>query len=378
LYCISDLSTLVDPRHMEVELVDNLYYLLALNRMPHVGPRTVRKLLSQWPNLETLFQLSEDELRAHGLPERLIFALKKIDHRGIESDYLWCGRSSNRFILTLSDPSYPVALREIFDPPFVLYAEGDLSSLFFPCLAMVGTREPSIAGVNVAKEFATQLARHPLTIVSGLAKGIDAAAHQGCLDGQGKTIAVLGTGIDRVYPAAHGSLYAKIKETGLILTEFPLGAPPIAGHFPRRNRIISGISMAVLVVESAIPSGSLLTARLALEQNREVMAVPGSIKNPKAAGCHYLLQQGAKLVTELEDILDVFSLEETKRRHLENPPLFGAKLQHLLDCMGDSVITVDQLAIRSGRLVADVVCDLITLELEGAVSSLPSGYMRCV
>lgn len=357
--------------------MENLYYLFALNRMPFVGPRTVRKLLLRWPKLEDLFSLSAAELLAEGLSQRLVSVLKKIDHRGVESDYAWRDAQRNRFILTCDDAAYPSLLKEIFDPPFILYAEGDLSCLKQPTLGIVGTRAPSPLGVEIAKQFAMELPCHGVTIVSGLARGIDAAAHEGCLAGHGKTVAVLGTGIDCIYPKQHRALSQRIRCSGLILSEFPLGSPPIAGHFPRRNRIISGVSSAVLVVESAILSGSLITARFALEQNREVMAVPGSIRNPKTAGCHYLLQQGAKLVTRLQDILDVFSLEETKKRFEKKADSMESALQHLLHCMGDGITTVDQLAIRSGRLVEDIICDLMELEIEGVIQSLPSGYVRC-
>ncbi len=358
--------------------MDNLYYLLALNRMPNIGPKTAQKLLLRWPNLEVLFNLSTSELLAHGLSERLISAFKKIDHAGVDSDYTWCHQQKNRFILTWEDEDYPSVLKEIFDPPFILYAEGELSCLQEPTLAIVGTRDPSSLGVDIAKQFAMELSLHGLTIVSGLARGIDAAAHEGCLSGTGKTVAVLGNGIDRVYPKQHRGLLARVKDTGLVLSEFPLGTPPIAGHFPRRNRIISGVSSAILVVESAVLSGSLVTARLALEQNREVMAVPGSIRNPKTAGCHYLLQQGARIVTTLQDVLDVFSLEETKKQFVKKAGSMENALQHLLHCMGDGITTVDQLAIRSGRLVEDIICDLMELEIEGVIQSLPSGYVRCV
>lgn len=357
-------------------MMDNLYYLLALNRMPRVGPRTVRALLNQWPKLESLFALSRDELFACGLSERLVHALSHIDTSAIESDYAWLNQHKNRFILTIEHPHYPASLKEISDPPPVLYAEGQLECLMLPSVAIVGTRRPTVTGVEIAKQFAAGLSSHGLVIVSGLAQGIDAAAHEGCLKESGKTIAVFGTGIDRVYPRQHHALVERIKISGLILSEFPLTSPPIAGHFPRRNRIISGVSSAVLVVESAVPSGTLLTARLALEQNREVMAIPGSIRNPKASGCHHLLQQGARLVTRLQDVLDVFSLEETKKQ-VKKAPTREATLQHLLCCIGDDVATVDQLVVRSGQSVEDVVCGLMELEIEGVIQSLPSGYMRC-
>lgn len=368
---------MVAPHKTWKSFVDNFYYLLALNHMPGFGPKTVQKLLVKWPKLQDLFALSAPELAGHGFSERFISILKKFDPKVVESDYTWLEQQENRFILTLEDLRYPALLKEIYDPPPVLYAEGELSCLNSPCLAIVGTRKPTVSGLDIAKEFSATLSLHGLTIVSGLAKGIDAAAHQGCLNKRGRTIAVLGTGIDKIYPRNHAFLAESIKENGLLLSEFPRTCPPMARHFPRRNRIISGVSSAVLVVESAVPSGSLLTARLALEQNREVMAIPGSIRNPMAAGCHSLLQQGAKVVTRPQDVLDVFSIEETKTQQKREADSLETVLQRLLRCMGEGVTTVDQLMIRSGRSMEDIVCDLMELEIEGVIRSLPSGYVRC-
>ncbi len=357
--------------------MDNFHYLLALNHTRRFGPRTIQKLLQKWPNLEKFFSLSFSELAEHGFSEKFIQTVKKIDYASVESDCEWLRQQDNRFIVTFEDPLYPRLLKEIYAPPPVLYGEGDWSCLDSSCLAIVGTRKPSVSGFEIAKEFSEVLASLGLVIVSGLARGIDAAAHQGALNGNGRTIAVLGTGVDKVYPKNHVDLVKKIKKSGLLISEFPRTSPPMAGHFPRRNRIISGVSSAVLVVESAVPSGSLLTARLALEQNRDVMAVPGYVRNPMAAGCHALLQQGARLVTKPQDVLDVFSIEETKTQQKKETDSPETASQRLLRCMGEGVTTVDQLVIRSGLSMEDIVCDLMELEIEGVVRSLPSGYVRC-
>jgi DNA processing protein len=360
------------------DIVDNQYYFLALNRMPKVGFKTIKKLLQRWPVLDELFQISVEELMEAGLSTRLATAIATYDKRGVELDYQWMRAGENRTILTLEDENYPMLLQEIYDPPPVLYAQGQLDCFLQPTLGIVGTRNPSVCGSEIARQFSYELAQAGLTIVSGLARGIDAQAHQGCLQAQGKTIAVMGTGMDCIYPRQHVKLVEKIVQSGLILTEFPLKTPPIAGHFPRRNRIISGLSLSLLVVESAIRSGSLSTARLALEQNRDVMAVPGSIRNPKTAGCHHLLQQGAKLVTSVHDVLEGLSIEHEKKQIHRAFANLKDTQEQLLVLMGDELITVDQLVIRSKRSVESILCDLVELELDGIVQSMPGGYMRCI
>jgi len=360
------------------DIVDNLYYLIALNRMPQVGFKTIQKLLECFPLLDDLFKLSFEELTGVGLSNRLATAIKTYDKRGIELDYEWMNASRNRKILTLEDENYPVLLKEIYDPPPVLYAEGQLDCFLQPAIGIVGTRNPSLSGSEIARQFSYELSNGGLTIVSGLARGVDAAAHQGCLLAQGKTIAVMGTGIDYIYPRQHTKLVEKIIHTGLILTEFCLKTPPIAGHFPRRNRIISGLSLSLLVVEAALRSGSLSTARLALEQNRDVMAVPGSIRNPQTAGCHYLLQQGAKLVTSVHDVLEGLSIEHAKKQAHRVVSTLKDTQEQLLVLMADQLATVDQLVIQSKRSIDDILCDLVELELNGIVQSLPGGYMRCI
>lgn len=356
--------------------MNNKPYLIALNRIKQIGPRGIKKLLKNWPNLEDMFHLSSIDLQRVGVPVKLADAVSSFDFAQIHADLHW-EEKKHHHLLTWDDKLYPSLLREIHDPPPVLYAVGDLSCLNQSAVAMVGSRNPSINGKENAWRFAYDLARNNMNIISGLALGVDAQAHMGCLKAGGRTIAVMATGIDRIYPARHKKLAEEITEKGLLLTEFPLATPPIAGHFPRRNRIISGLSLATLVVEAAIKSGSLITARQALEQNREVLAIPGSIHNPMARGCHHLLQQGAKLVTSSEDILSelrfmtgVSVQEEEHTASMVDEPA-------LVKCIGFEVTTVDKIIERSGLSMTEVTCDLAELELQGIVKAVPGGYMRC-
>lgn len=354
----------------------NKLYFLALNRMKGVGPRTIMMLLKRWPTLEDLFKLSPDSMKEAGLPDALINSINLFDLDEINADLAW-EQADNHHLLTWEDKAYPSLLKEIHDPPPVLYAAGNLDCLNHLTLAMIGTRNPSHNGRETAWLFAKELAAYQLTIVSGLALGIDTAAHYGCLEAKGATIAVMGTGIDLTYPRANSKLANRIKDNGLLLTEFPLKTTPNAGHFPRRNRIISGLSLVTLVIEAAIKSGSLITARLALEQNREVLAIPDSIHNPQARGCHQLLQQGAKLVTSIQDVLDEFHLENNK------PPASNVSIslantdQSLVECVGFEMTSIDHIIERSGLTVDAVTCELALLEINGIIKAVPGGYTRC-
>lgn len=354
----------------------NKPYLLALNRMHSIGPRTIKKLVTRWPLLDALFQLSAAEMQEAGLPSKIIDTIKVFDFKEVEADLAWERASAEHHLLTWEDKDYPTLLKEIHSPPAVLYAKGDLGCLKQSTLAMIGTRKPSITGAETAWRFAYELASHAITIVSGLALGIDAQAHQGCLAANGKTIAVMGTGIDIIYPYRHRDLANKINVNGLLLTEFPLKSTPTAGHFPRRNRIISGLSLSTLVVESAIRSGSLITARFALEQNRDVLAIPGSIHNPQAQGCHYLLQQGAKLVTSIDDVLDELGIEKMPLLASKSKDALASNNKNLVKCIGFETTSIDDIIQRSGLSIEKVACELAELELEGCVTAVPGGYMK--
>ena len=356
-------------------LMKNKPYLLALHHMKKIGPRTVAYLYQRWPDLEELFRLTRQDMLQAGLPASVAAAIVACDWSLVESDLRW-QEESNHFLLTWCDSDYPPLLKEISDAPPVLYAKGNLASLLQRTVAMVGTRKPSIMGRETARHFSYELARYSLTIVSGLAQGIDAEVHTGCLEDQGRTVAVMGTGIDVIYPRKHMSLAEKIVENGLLLSEFPLKTPPIAGHFPRRNRIISGLSLSILVVEAAVRSGSLITARLACEQNRDVLAIPGSIYHAQAAGCHYLLQQGAKLVMSVGDVLDELGICSDDDKAL--PYMLARENNNLVKCIGFEVTTIDQMIARSGLPIEKVMGDLAELELCGSVAAVPGGYVRCV
>lgn len=357
--------------------MNNLHYLLALNRLEKVGSRTLLKLLKRWPELSDLFHLSESDLLQQGLPTALAQAIRGIDFTAIEEDFRWLEQSSQHHILHYGAANYPALLQELADPPAILYAVGDLQALNTKTLAVVGSRNPSITGSENAKHFSRELAKRGLTIVSGLAIGIDSQAHLGCLEASGRTIAVLGTGIDCIYPRRNYPLARKITENGLLLSEFPLKSPPIAGHFPRRNRIISGLSLCTLVIEAAIKSGSLITARMALEQNRDVLAIPGSIHNPLARGCHYLLQQGAKLVTSISDVLDELQLGFVQDLGDSSTISLASKTENLVKFIGFESTSTDQILTRSGYTLDKVLYELARLELQGTIKSVPGGYIRC-
>ena len=285
----------------------------------------------------------------------------------------WLARPGHD-VLTLADARYPPPLLQIADPPLLLYASGRTELLAAPrLLALVGSRNPSAQGVLDAQALAAALAAAGVTLVSGLALGIDAAAHRGALQaaaapGAGSTIAVLGTGCDRVYPAAHRALAHDIAARGLLLSEFELGSGARREHFPRRNRIISGLSRGVLVTEAAVQSGSLITARLAGEQGREVLAVPGSIHNPLARGCHRLLRDGATLVEGVADVLDAFGWRA--------PAAAAAPPHELLDLLADDELGLDELAARSGRELRWLGEQLLDLELQGRVLRSNHGRFR--
>ena len=288
-----------------------------------------------------------------------------------------------RALVAWDHPEYPKALLEVSDPPALLYCSGRLELLNRPSLAIVGSRNATAQGARNAQAFATALSNAGLTIVSGLALGVDAAAHRGGLEGQGSTIAVLGTGVDVVYPPTNKGLAQEIAERGLLVSEFALGSPAAKQNFPRRNRIISGLSRGTLVVEAALASGSLITARAALEQGREVFAIPGSIHSPLSKGCHSLIKSRAKLVESAEDVLS-----ELAGLHVHTAPLPGtstdsiaqsasASVPPLLEQMGYDPIDVDSLCTRTGSSAQQVSEALLRLELEGRVASVPGGlYQR--
>ena len=303
----------------------------------------------------------------------------------VDAELEWQQQQHNH-ILTLADPGYPTLLREIVGAPPVLYVLGLIECLLMPQLAMVGSRNPTPDGSENAFEFARSLAGSGLAVTSGLAIGIDTEAHRGALSSGGLTVAVAGTGLDRVYPARNRELAHRIAERGALVSEFPLGSAPQKGNFPRRNRVLSGLSLGTLVVEATLRSGSLITARLAMEQGREVFAIPGSIHNPLARGCHRLLRDGAKLVEDAEDVLEELgplanvaldtSVVPTPDAEV-GLPVEDPEYQILLDAMGFDPVPVDWVVERSGLTAETVSSMLLILELNGGISAMPGGlYSR--
>ena len=275
---------------------------LAIVRANGLGPAQFNHLLDTFNTPENILGASHSQLSKLGLKPATIESLQQPDAALIELDQRWL-EQENHHLISLLDPRYPERLKTVPDAPIVLYVRGDPDYLSLPQLAMVGSRSPTASGRKTATEFASHLSKAGITITSGLARGIDGACHQGALEGIAGTLAVVAHGLDVVYPAAHRKLAEAITHNGAVVSEFPIGTAPTRGLFPRRNRLISGLSLGTLVVEAALKSGSLITARHALEQGREVFAIPGSIHNPLARGCHQLIRQGAKLVETADDIL---------------------------------------------------------------------------
>jgi DNA processing protein len=292
--------------------------------------------------------------------------------------------SLGALVLPLTDERYPALLRTIHDPPPLLYVRGDHTALEQAQLAVVGSRKASPAGLRAAASLAGQAATAGLSVCSGLALGIDGAAHRGCLAAGGRSVAVLATGIDRIYPVRHSQLAAELEESGCLVSEFPPGVPPLRRNFPRRNRLISGLSLGVLLVEAALPSGSLITAGTALEQGREVFALPWSVFHKGGAGCLRLIRDGARMVESLEDILA--ELEPLYRaqqalcgsdgRGTEGSGEFGEQDLSMLALVGFEAVSADELAQASGLPMAEILAKLSALELQGSVVRCPGGYIR--
>lgn len=347
-------------------------------RTPGVGCRTFLKIL-QTHTPARLFAESAQALSALGLKTESIHALKHPDWAIIDADLAWLEQANNG-IITLDDARYPAQLKEISDPPPLLFVRGNPELLMRPQIAIVGSRNPSSSGKETAFNFAKTLSHYGFVITSGLALGIDAASHQGALSAQGHTIAVAGTGLDRIYPARHKDLALEIVNTGAMISEFPPGTVAKANHFPRRNRIISGLCQGLLVVEAARHSGSLITARMALEQNREVFAIPGSIHNPLARGCNALIREGAKLVETTQDILE--ELNEYIQQDKASPTVLMQSVldleqQTLLNLVMFSPTSIDNLVENTGLSVEVISSMLLILELQGYLEATASGcYTR--
>jgi DNA processing protein len=380
---------------MNAQDAGELQAWLRLLLTPGVGNESARKLLAAFGSAPAIFEQSAATLRAVG-SERLALAMQTEPDdlkAQLTSTLDWLAAGEDRCVVTLGDAHYPAALLNITDPPLILFmlgslapkADASVSLTTLNCLAIVGSRNPTPQGELNARQFAQTFGSAGWCVVSGMALGVDGAAHDGALMGGGHTVAVVGTGLDRVYPKKHLGLAHRIAERGLIISEFPLGTPPLTSNFPRRNRIISGLSHGTLVVEAALQSGSLITARLAAEQGKEVFAIPGSIHSPQSRGCHQLIKQGAKLVESAQDVLEELRLplsfaaaeaatvnnmtptdapEKTPEHKAEHP---------LLKALGFDAASLDALQARTGWPTAQLQAQLLELELSGEVTRLPGG-----
>jgi DNA processing protein len=361
-----------------VSLDAGLSAWLRLTLTPGIGGQTQRRLLAAFGAPERIFNASHTALSAVCGSPLASQLLDNDNSKAVEHALAWAGQPGNS-LLALDDVSYPRALLATDDPPCLLYCKGLAALLQDTALAIVGSRNATPQGIRNAENFAGELADNGLTIVSGLALGIDAAAHRGALAAAGNTIAVIGTGADRLYPARNRELAEAIAQRGLIISEFPLGTPPAAANFPRRNRLISGLARGVLVIEAAVESGSLITARLAGEQGREAFAIPGSIHSPLSRGCHALIKQGAKLVESAADIIEelAWNAAAAPVPGPTPPPELDQEHTTLLTQIGHDPCEFDELAERSGLTADRLLAMLLALELDGHIASLPGNlYQR--
>lgn len=369
---------------------DELSAWLVLLRAPALGARGIRMLVERHGSAAAALGQSAAALTELGLSEAAQRALHDPDARRLRQDREWLAAPRRR-LLRFVDPDFPPLLAALANAPAALFLEGDAELLLHPQIAVVGSRSASAAGQAIAREFARALAHAGFTITSGLAEGIDAAAHRGALEVGGRTVAVTGCGLDRVYPPTHASLQAEIAARGLLVSEFPPGTPPHRIHFPMRNRIIAGLALGVLVVEAGLRSGALITARIGAEAGREVFAVPGSIRNPLARGCHRLLREGATLVEDPSEIVQMLApqalalgrqlLPQSNPRSGEDAAATAEGLdldhQRLLAALGEEPVSVDTLVERTGLTVEALSSMLLLLELNGLVASAGGGrYQR--
>jgi DNA processing protein len=354
---------------------------LALLRAPGVGPATALALLQRFGDPATLLAAAPADWAAAGVPLALQAGLLCPDRAGVERDLCWL-EGEGRHLIPWTDPRYPPLLREVAHAPVALFCHGDPELLARRQLAIVGARAVSRQGAETAEAFAAELTRCGLLVTSGLALGVDGAAHRGALAAGGATVAVCGTGLDRVFPARHRELAREIAARGVLVSEFPTGTPPLGHHFPRRNRIIAGLSLGVLVVEAARESGSLITARLAAEQGREVFAIPGSIHSPMSRGPHALIRNGAKLTESVHDVLEELAAQlgerfAPPRDAAGGPAPLDPGQQRVLDAVGFEPTTFDRLVERLSLPVDALSAALLMLELDGRIAAAPGGaYQR--
>ena len=391
---------------MSSPIPDDLDAWLRLSLTPGVGDTTARRLLAAFGLPDQVFAQSQSALRQVVTPAQSLALLTPPASWSAQCHLTraWLAEAEGRSIVTLADAAYPRVLLEMSDPPLLLYLQGRTDLLAHPqCLAVVGSRNPTPQGELTAHDMSRALAAAGVCIVSGMALGVDGAAHSGALDAAGATIAVVGTGLDRVYPRRHLALAHRIAQSGLLVSEFALGSSPAPANFPKRNRIIAGLSQGTLVVEAALASGSLITARLAAEMGREVFAIPGSIHAPQAKGCHALIRQGAKLVETAQDVLEDMRMlasaapVQSRQAVPAEPPALGVSdasapltdqggeavpagvcgpQASLLAQMGYHPLSLDALQARTGHAAADLQAWLMELELDGHIARVPGGLFQ--
>lgn len=366
---------------------------LILVNAPSLGGASLIALLEAFGDAAAVVAAGRHGLSRHGLADETLQAISSPDERKIEADLEWLSQP-NHHLLCWDDDAYPALLRRINGPPAALFVDGDPGCLWQPQIAVIGSRNPTAGGLDHARDFSTTLSRQGMTITSGLASGIDTAAHKAALDAGGLTIAVNGTGLDRIYPNSSRKVAEGIRLQGAMISELPLGSPPLRQHFPSRNRIISGLSLAVLVIEAGLNSGTLITARKAAEQGRDVFALPGSLHNPMAKGCHRLIREGARLVETTSDIMQELGpvaaeLQMEIRLRLERELIEQKVVKHMPDLLDDSDYSdvwqqlsfdpkpVDDIIEQSGISAREVSSMLLMMELKGMVKNLGNGrYIR--
>jgi DNA processing protein len=352
------------------------FYRLALSFVPGVGNVIYQRLLSHFKEAEGVFQASREELlKVPNMRVKNAEAIKGFkDWDRVKREMELIDRNQVT-LLTWGDEDYPENLRNIYDPPSILYLKGNIIKDDRLAVAVVGSRNPTEYGRSATERIGRDLARQGITVVSGMARGIDSISHQGALSGRGRTIAVLGSGIDVIYPPENKGLYQEIAARGAVISEFPLGTHPDGVNFPARNRIISGLSLGVVIVEATLRSGSLITANLALEQGREVFAVPGNVSSPRSRGTNMLIKKGAKLVEEAQDVLEEILPQLTTSRkgreeRDETPAYLSEDERKVLDLLKEEPLHIDLITLRSGLKVNQASSILLNLELNGLIKQL--------
>ncbi|MFN8770254.1 MAG: DNA-processing protein DprA [Neisseriaceae bacterium] len=343
-----------------------------------IGSRTIFKLLEYFGTVDSILSQNLNTLERFINPAIAKLIYEKTSNQVVEASLLWLENKhsgTKRHIISIEDAKYPKELLEISDPPLILYLEGNISLLENKKFAIVGTRHPTAQGIENARSFGQNLSNNGLTVVSGVASGIDRYAHIGALDGKSSTIGVIGAGIDIVYPKNNNDVYNKILENGLLISEFGIGTAPVPKNFPRRNRVIAGLSLGLLVVESAIDGGSMISANLALDMGREVMAIPGSIFNPVAKGCHKLIKSGAKLVENINDILEEININPRKLCNYTNNNDVSQD-DPVLREMGFEPISIDAICEKVQLSFSDLCAKLLEFELTGSITNCGGGYYQ--